>query len=122
MLVVTERAIVFLKIRLRYARSIVMYGLPQSPDTLSAYLANMLDSANWQPVLNMKVNSIKMNKEMTDEEKLENTREILREKHREKSLVGLFDNYDQLVLERFVGTHLFKSILENQAKDAFGFK
>ena len=112
-LVITERAIVFLKIRLRYARSIIMYGLPSSKDTLTSYLANLLDSANWQPVLNMKINSIRMNKEMTDDEKRDNTREILREKHREKSLVGLFDNYDQLILERFVGTNIHKNILDN---------
>lgn len=111
-----------MKIRLRYARSIILYGLPASPDTMAGYLTGLLDSANWQPVLNTKINSVKMNKELTSEQKLEHTREILREKHREKSLVGLFDNYDILALERFAGSHLYQSILDNQAKDSFSFK
>ena len=54
-LVITERAIVFQKIRLRYARQIVMYGLPESPDTLEA-LSNLFLSSNWKPLLSLRLN------------------------------------------------------------------
>ena len=122
MLVISERAIVFVKIRLRYARTVVLYGLPESPDTLTACLSNLFDSENWKPILNTKLNAIKLHKELTEDQKLEETRQLLREKHTEKSLVGLFDNYDSLALERFVGTHHYRSVLQNQSKDVFNFK
>ena len=67
MLVITERAVVFEKIRLRYARNIVLYGLPESPDTLTDKLASLFDSKNWKPILNSKLNQVKLNKEKTHE-------------------------------------------------------
>lgn len=73
-LVISERAIVFVKIRLRYARTVVLYGLPESPDTLTACLGNLFDSENWKPILNTKLNAIKLHKELSEDEKLEETR------------------------------------------------
>ena len=73
-LVISERAIVFVKIRLRYARNVVLYGLPESPDTLTGCLGKLFDSENWKPILNSKLNSIKLHKELTSEEKQEQTR------------------------------------------------
>lgn len=55
-LVITERAIVFQKIRLRYARNLVLYGLPQSQDTLTSCLGNLFSSENWKPIMNSKAN------------------------------------------------------------------
>ena len=66
-LVITERAIIYVKIRLRYARNVVMYGLPESPDTLTECLSNCFDSNNWAPILKSKVNNIKFDKELTEE-------------------------------------------------------
>jgi hypothetical protein len=59
-LVITERAIVFQKIRLRYARNIVLYGLPESQDTLTDCMAELFDSENWKPILNSKLNQVKL--------------------------------------------------------------
>jgi len=46
----------------------------------------------------------------------------MREKHTEKSLVGLFDNYDIDTLERMVGSQQYQSILKNSSKDSFSFR
>ena len=42
MLMITERALVFQKIRVRYARNLVLYSIPESPDTIDDNLAEML--------------------------------------------------------------------------------
>lgn len=40
-LMITERALIFQKITLRYASSVVMYGLPESPDTFTDVLCEV---------------------------------------------------------------------------------
>lgn len=55
-LMITERAIVFDKIKLRYARNIVLYGLPESPDTLTDALCPLTDSENWKVILKVRMN------------------------------------------------------------------
>lgn len=77
MLVVTERAIVFQKIRLRYARNIVLYGLPESPDTLTDCLAQLFDSENWKPILKSRLNAVKLHKEKSHDQKLKETQSLL---------------------------------------------
>ena len=52
-----------------------------------------------------KANAIKMQKDKSHDQKLEETKELLQEKHRDKAMVGLFDRYDKLALERMVGTN-----------------
>jgi len=59
-LMITERAIIFQKIRLRYARNVVLYGLPESPDTLTDALGPVFNSDNWKPLLNSRLNQIKL--------------------------------------------------------------
>jgi hypothetical protein len=39
----------------------------------------------------------------------------------DKAMVGLFDRYDKLVLERFVGTGQYKKMIRMEAKDVFEF-
>ena len=46
---------------------------------------------------------------------------MLQEKHINKAMVGLFDKYDKLVLERFVGTGHYRKMIRTEAKDAFEF-
>jgi len=69
-----RKSISFPKIRLRYARNVVMYGLPESIDTITDCLALVFDSKNWKPILNSKLNAIKLHKEMTQNEKIELTK------------------------------------------------
>jgi len=118
-LVITERAIVFQKIRLRYARNVVFYGLPESQDTLMDCIADVFSSENWKPILNSRLNSVKHHKEKTHDQKLEETKQLLQEKHTQKSLVGLFSKFDGNQLERVVGTRAYKKMLTLESKDAF---
>jgi len=60
---VTERAIVFDKIKLRYARNIVLYGLPESPDTFTDALCEILNPDNWKIIMKLRLNKAKMSKE-----------------------------------------------------------
>ena len=55
-LVITERAIIFQKIRLRYARNVILYSIPESPDTLMDCLADLFSSENWKPLLKSRIN------------------------------------------------------------------
>jgi hypothetical protein len=118
-LVLTERAIVFQKIRLRYARNVIMYGVPTSIDTLTDCLGEVFNQDRWKPLLNHKLNIIKLDRELSEAKKLETTKGLLREKHTEKSLVGLFDKFDRTNLERFVGTSAVKSVVEKEGKESF---
>lgn len=76
-LVITERAIVFQKIRIRYARNVVLYGLPESPDTLTDCLGELFNSDNWKPLLKTRLNQVKMHKEKSHDQKLQETRALL---------------------------------------------
>jgi hypothetical protein len=99
-----------------------MYGLPESPDSLMDCLATLFDSDNWRPLLKSRLNMVKMHIEYSDEKKLEESRKLLQEKHTQKSLVGLFSKYDKLVLERMVGTQMFRKIIQQEAKDSYTFE
>ena len=68
-----------------------------------------------------KANAIKMQKDKSHDQKLEETRELLQEKHRDKAMVGLFDRYDKLALERMVGTNQYKKMIRIEAKDVFEY-
>ena len=69
---VTERAIIFDKVKLRNARSVVMYGLPESPDTLTDVLAEILNcnGPGFESVQKLRVNLIKNDKEKSPEVKI----------------------------------------------------
>lgn len=58
-LMITERAIIFDKIKLRYATNVVMYGLPESPDTFSDVLCEVVREENWDMIMKVRVNLIK---------------------------------------------------------------
>jgi hypothetical protein len=48
---ITERAIIFDKIKLRYASSVVMYGLPESTDTFTDVLCDITKEEGWDSVM-----------------------------------------------------------------------
>lgn len=120
-LMVTERAIVFDKITLRYARNVVMYSLPESPDTFTDVLCEITNSENWKVIMKLRVNQAKMAKDKEEEDKLEEARSIMRERHQDRSVVGLFSKFDKLQLERIVGTAAHAKMISNEAKDSFNF-
>jgi hypothetical protein len=99
-LMVTERAIIFDKIKLRYARNVVMYGLPESPDTFSDVLCEITREENWDMIMKVRVNLLKNTGKSKDEESLKKeTQNLLKEKKTasmSKAVVGLFSKYDGL--------------------------
>ena len=127
-LMITERALVFQKIRVRFARNVVLYALPESPDTVDD-LPEMLNGPYWETILKHRLNRIKQqaaSKEdgLTSAQVSEKCKAVLKEgrlSNGERSIVGLFSKYDGLVLERMVGTVNYRSMLANEAKDAFHF-
>ena len=58
-LMITERAIVFQKIRVRFARNVVLYSLPESPDTLEDNLTEMMNLGYWDTILKHRLNGLK---------------------------------------------------------------
>jgi hypothetical protein len=70
---VTERALIFEKIKLRYARNIVLYSLPESPDTFTDALCNLADNESWKKIVKLRLNIAKTRKDKTSEEKLSET-------------------------------------------------
>jgi uncharacterized membrane-anchored protein len=97
---VTERAIIFDKIKLRYASSVVMYGLPESPDTFTDVLCEITKEENWDMIMKVRINLIKNKKSSVEEDVIvKETQNLLREKKQasmSKSLVGLYSRFDGL--------------------------
>lgn len=58
-LLITERALVFQKIRVRFARNVVLYSIPESPDTIDDFLPEMMDVAYWDTILKHRLNLLK---------------------------------------------------------------
>ena len=136
-LMITERALVFQKIRIRFARNLILYALPESPDVITHSFKDIMQLDNWDMILkhrlnrlraraNMSEGSIKANKEerLTTEQLAEECKKVIREgrvNNTQRSIVGLFSKFDGLVLERMVGTALYKQLLTHETKDAFSF-
>jgi hypothetical protein len=122
-LMISERALVFDKIKLRYAANVVMYGLPESPDTFTDVLCEITNESGWEAVMKLRLNLIKNSGKGVDEETIvKETQKLIKERKTAsmtKSIVGLFSKFDGLVLERVVGTALYKKMITNEAKDSF---
>jgi hypothetical protein len=123
-LMISERAIIFDKIKLRYASNVVMYGLPESPDTFTDVLCDITKEEGWESIMKVRVNLIKNSGKgaADDETIIKETQKLLKEKKTAsmtKSVVGLFSKFDGLTLERVVGTAAYKKMLNNEAKDSF---
>lgn len=66
-LMISERAIIFDKIQLRYASNVVMYGLPESPDTFTDVLCEITKEAGWDAVMKQRVNMLKNSSKTVEE-------------------------------------------------------
>jgi len=123
---ITERALVFQKIRVRYARNVVLYSLPESPDITDDSIPSMLDTAGWDMIVKTRLTAIKAkaaskeSKLTTDEVAIE-CKKVVKEGRDKtnRALMGLFSSFDGLVLERFVGTEKFRKLLSNEAKEVY---
>ena len=88
-MVITERAMVYQKIRVRFARNIVLYGLPESPDIIESSLYEILDNPKgWDMILKHRLNRLRQgvkNGGREDEDKMdddtfaEECRKVVRE-------------------------------------------
>ena len=120
---ISERAIIFDKIKLRYAQSVVMYGVPESVDTFMDVIGEITKEKGWEDVMKVRVNMLKNAKKDKGEDYIvKETEKLMKEKRiasMSKSIVGLFSKYDGLALERIVGTQNFKKMLTTEAKDSF---
>jgi hypothetical protein len=67
-LMISERALIFDKIKLRYASSVVMYGLPESPDTFTDVICEITKEAGWDSVMKQRVNMLKNSSKTVDED------------------------------------------------------
>ena len=100
-LIVTERALVFQKTEIRFARNLVLYSLPESPDIIESSIAEAMaktDNHGWNLIVKHRLNKIKLasgkadRRQITVEEKIEISKKILAEgKFNSRSIVGLFN-------------------------------
>ena len=132
-LMVTERALVFLKTEVRFVRNLVLYSLPESPDILAPdqclglSLMSADKSRGWDTIVKGRLNLIKMasgkeERAMSVDMKVKLSKEVIAEGKQvltSRSVVGLFNQFDGLTLERFVGTLAHKDMLNSKLKDSF---
>lgn len=129
-LMVTERALVFQKIRIRFARNLILYSLPESPDILDESLPGMLEVSNFDSIVKNRLIKIKQQasskeKKLTPEEVEAECKKVLREgkdlktANSNRGIMGLYSRYDALVMERLMGTDLFKKMLSADFKEVY---
>lgn len=90
----------------------------------------MLNLPYWETILKHRLNKLKQQAASKDDgmsadQLADKCRQVIREgksANVSRSIVGLFTKFDNLVLERMVGTADFKQMLTHASKDAFHFK
>jgi len=55
---ITERALVFEKIRIRFCRNLVMYSIPESPDIIEA-ISDIMNVDYWDKILEHRLRLLK---------------------------------------------------------------
>jgi len=55
---ITERALVFEKIRVRFCRNLVLYSVPESPDIIEA-IEDIMDVSQWNKILEHRLRILK---------------------------------------------------------------
>lgn len=120
-LLVTERALYFNIIRLRYVRNLVFYSLPECPRVFED-LVSLKTEKGAATMLKIRLNQRKKRAERTGE--VQDQPSEAEEKKLivgESVMFGLFSIYDSLKLERLVGSDSYKSIIDNKTKETFQF-
>ena len=100
---VTERALVFEKIRLRFCRNLVFYSIPESPDIIET-AEDFMQVKQWDKVLEHRLRLIKQqaqSKKNTEsqEELVQQCKAVVKEgqiQNKQMSIVGLFSQFDRL--------------------------
>jgi len=114
-LMITERALVFQKIRVRFCRNLVLYAVPESPDIIES-IEDIMSIEAWDKILEhrlrqLKTRSTAKKSEMSSEQLVAECKKAVQEgviQNKNRSIVGLFSSYDDKVMERLVGTLQYK--------------
>lgn len=80
---ITERALVFQKIRLRYCRNLVLYAIPESPDIIES-ICEFMNPEYWSKIQEHRLRQVKQRfnareSTWTKEDLLSETQKILAE-------------------------------------------
>ena len=59
-MMITERALVFQKIRVRFARNVILYSIPESPDIIESSIPDMMHLDQWPMILKHRLNRLKL--------------------------------------------------------------
>ena len=59
-MMITERALVFQKIRVRFARNVILYSIPESPDIIESSIPDMMQLDQWPMILKHRLNRLKL--------------------------------------------------------------
>ena len=120
-LLITERALFFDMVKIRFVRNIIFFSLPEWLKVFNDLMEmNCEKGANF--VLKLRKNLRNKKKENTGEDQIEPTEdEENRLVHGESVVFGLFSIFDTLKLERLVGSDKYNSIINNKTKDTFQF-
>ena len=120
-LLISERALFFQIVKLRYARNLIFYSLPESHKVFEE-LINLNEESGAKFIIKARRNRRKKRRENTGEELDEPTEaEEKRLVSGESVIFGLFSVFDNLKLERLVGTNAFGKIIHNKTKETFQF-
>lgn len=65
-LMITERALIFQKIRVRFAKNLVLYSIPESPDILDTTIPDIMDTVHWDKIMKSRLALIKAKKSSKD--------------------------------------------------------
>lgn len=103
---VTERALVFQKTEIRFARNIVLYSLPESPDIIETSVGTAMAPRNnkgYDKIIKHRLNKVKHasgkdeSTALNVDQKIEMSKAIMAEGKmfaNSRSIVGLFSQFD----------------------------
>lgn len=120
-MIITERALFFQIVRLRYARNLIFYSLPEATRVFEELVG--LNSVKGARIIQkLRFNQRKKLRESTGEHQDEPTEAEEKKLIMGESVIfGLFSPFDDLKLERLVGTDNYNPIIYNKTKETFQF-
>ena len=120
-ILITERALFFQMVKIRYARNIIFYSLPECPKIFDELIGTNSEQGG-NLMFKLRKNLRKKKKENTGEDQAEPTEDEERKLIFGESVIfGLFSIFDSLKMERLAGSDKFNGIINNKTKDTFQF-
>lgn len=105
-----------------------MYSVPESPDIIEA-INEIMDVESWDKILEHRLRLLKIkagakDSDLRSDQLVDECKKVIREgtvQNKNRSIVGIFSSYDELNMERLVGTLGYRNLLTTQTKDHFTF-